>query len=67
MTATATAVPRSPLTGADLGDVGEMSRMSGGMSQMSGQMSKLSAKCRGDVRDVGVCWKPDTAREVHGG
>ncbi|MDT5365684.1 MAG: hypothetical protein QOC62_115 [Mycobacterium sp.] len=63
---TATAVPRSPLTAGDLGNVGEMCRMSRGMSEMSGQMSTMSAKCRGDVRDVPVHWKPETAREVHG-
>ena len=66
MTATATAVPRSPLTGGDLGNVGEMSRMSRRLSEMSGQMSKMSAKRRSDVRDVRVHWKPQTAREVHG-
>jgi hypothetical protein len=60
---TATAFPRSPVTGGDLGNVGEMSRMSPGMS---GQMSKMSAKCRSDVRDVPVQWKSQTAREVHG-
>jgi hypothetical protein len=60
---TATAVPRSPVTGGDLGNVGEMSGMSPGMS---GQMSKMSAKCCSDVRDVPVQWKSQTAREVHG-
>jgi hypothetical protein len=66
MAATATAVPRSPLTGGDLGNVGEMSRMSGGLPEMSGQMSTMSAKCRSGVRDVSVHWKPQTVREVHG-
>ena len=66
MTATATAVPRSPLIAGDLGNVGEMCRMSRGMSEMSGEMSKMSAKRRGGVRDVRVQWKPETAREVHG-
>jgi hypothetical protein len=66
MTATATAVLRSPLRGGDLGNVGEMSRMARGLSEMSGQMSKMSAKRRSDVRDVAVHWKPDTAGEVHG-
>jgi hypothetical protein len=69
MTATATAVPRSPSTGADLRNVGEMSLMSPGLSEMSGQMSnmsKLSAKRRSDVRDVPVHWNPQTAQEVAG-
>ena len=66
MTATATAVPRSPSTGADLRNVGGLSRMSRGLSEMSGQMSKMSAKRRSDVRDVRVHWKPQTAREVAG-
>ena len=61
MAATATAVPRSAVTGADLGDVGEMSRMSRGCPEMS----EMSAKRRSDVRDVAVNWGPDTAREVH--
>jgi hypothetical protein len=63
---TATVVPWSPLTGADLRNVGEVSRMSGGLSEMSCQMSKMSAKRRSDVRDVRVHWKPPTAREVAG-
>ena len=66
MTATATAVRRSPLMGGDLGNVGELSRMSRGMSEMSGQMSTMSAKCRSDVRNVPVHWKPEAAREVYG-
>lgn len=67
MTATATtaALPRSPLRGADLGNVAEMSRMSRGLSEMSTQMSKMSKKCRSDVQDVPVHWKPHTARKVH--
>ena len=66
MTATATSVPRSPVTGADLRNVAEMSRMSRGLTEMSAQMSKMSAKCRSDVRNVPVHWKPHTAQEVHG-
>jgi hypothetical protein len=57
---TATAVPRSPLRGGDLGSVGEMSRLARGLSEMS----KMSAKRRSDVRDVRVHRKPPTAREV---
>lgn len=64
--ATATAVPQSPLRGADLGNVAEMPRMSRGLSEMSTQMSKMSTKCRSDVRNVRVHWKPQTAREVTG-
>ncbi len=48
---TVTAVPRSHLTGGDLGNVGEISRMSRGLSEMSGQLSHMSAKRRSDVRD----------------
>ena len=66
MTAIATAVPCSPSTGVDLGNVGEMSRMSRGLSEMSAQMSKMSTKCRSDVRNVRVHWKPQTAQEVAG-
>jgi hypothetical protein len=66
MAATATSVPRSPLTGGDLRNVGEMSQMSPGLSEMSGQMSKMSTKRPSDVRDVPVHWKPQTAREVAG-
>jgi hypothetical protein len=66
MTATATAVPRSPLTGGDLGNVGVMSRTSRGLPEMSGQMSTMSAKCRSDVRNVPLHRKPDAAREVYG-
>ena len=66
MTATATSVPRSPQTGVDLRNVAEMSRMSRGLSEMSAQMSKMSAKCRSDVRNVRVHWKPQTAQEVAG-
>jgi hypothetical protein len=66
MTATATSVPRSPLTGVDLRNVAEMSRMSRGLSEMSAQMSKMSAKRRSDVRNVPVHWKAQTAREVAG-
>jgi hypothetical protein len=62
---TATAIPRSPSTGADLRNVGAMSRMSRGLSEMSGQMSKMSTKCRSDVRNVPVHWTPQTAQEVH--
>ena len=61
MTAIATAVPCSPSTGVDLRNVGEMSRMSRGLSEMSAQMSKMSkmsTKCRSDVRNVRVHWKP---------
>jgi hypothetical protein len=66
MTATTvTSVPRSPSTGTDLRNVAEMSQMSRGLSEMSAQMSKMSTKCRSDVRNVPVHWKPQTAREVH--
>jgi hypothetical protein len=58
---TATAVPRSPSTDADSGNVAELSRMSRGLSEMSAQMSKMSAKRRSDVRNVRVHWKPQTA------
>ena len=67
MTATAvTSVPCSPSTGVDLRNVAALSRMSRGLSEMSAQMSKMSTKCRSDVRNVPVHWKPQTAREVHG-
>jgi hypothetical protein len=66
MTATAAAVPCSPSTGVDLRNVGEMSRMSRGLSEMSAQMSNMSTKCRSDVRNVRVHWKPQTAQEVAG-
>jgi hypothetical protein len=66
MTATATSVPRSPSTDADMRNVAEMSRMSRGLSEMSAQMSKMSTKRRSDVRNVRVHWKPPTAREVAG-
>lgn len=65
MTATATSVARSPLTGSDLRNVAEMSRMSRGLSEMSTQMSKMSTKCPSDVRNVPVHWTPQTAQEVH--
>ncbi|MDT5366026.1 MAG: hypothetical protein QOC62_457 [Mycobacterium sp.] len=66
MTVTATSVPRSPSTGADLTNVAEMSRMSRGLSEMSAQMSKMSTKRPSDVQDVPVHWKPQTAQEVAG-